>query len=248
MICAIGDVHGCVRTLDKLINKIFAKYSVEEFIFLGDVVDRGEAVRETIELITDLSREKSVTVLEGNHEEMVMDFAVGMMKFDISAFYRHGGKETINSISYGNLADKIAAKKDVSKEFFSYYEQYKKFFHDLELYTSRIQGDEKFHFSHSGRGIGEEKYKVTGSREFKWSRNTGYRKTKYFGYIMVHGHTPIYSFDEHLDPKHPYVNRNKNGEICSINMDTGCVYGYSLSGIMINHDGQFEFIIQESLD
>ncbi|MFW6120901.1 MAG: metallophosphoesterase, partial [Petrotogales bacterium] len=36
----IGDIHGCLRSLKKLLKKIPAKKN-DELIFVGDYIDRG---------------------------------------------------------------------------------------------------------------------------------------------------------------------------------------------------------------
>jgi len=41
----IGDVHGCIFTLEKLVNKL-PKNS--KLIFVGDLVDRGNFAKEVI--------------------------------------------------------------------------------------------------------------------------------------------------------------------------------------------------------
>ncbi|PLX70959.1 MAG: hypothetical protein C0602_02695 [Denitrovibrio sp.] len=65
---------------------------------------------------------------------------------------------------------------------------------------------------------------------------------------MVHGHTPVLEVDVHSNPHKPYVNRNKKGEIVNIALDTGCVYGYSLSAMIIDEKGDFEFISERNAE
>jgi ankyrin repeat protein len=79
----IGDIHGQCDTLKKFLitnritdtnlNWIFGKGHI---VFLGDMVDRGEKVTETLWLIYNLERQAEATggkvhVLLGNHELML---------------------------------------------------------------------------------------------------------------------------------------------------------------------------------
>ena len=54
-IFAIGDIHGCKGLLEKIHNKILKKSEKVEgnkiLIYLGDYVDRGYKVKETIDTI-----------------------------------------------------------------------------------------------------------------------------------------------------------------------------------------------------
>lgn len=72
-IFAIGDIHGCLRTLNALLDKI-AFTTSDELIFLGDYVDRGP---DSIGVLNKLAMLKlngyQVVMLRGNHEQMLMD-------------------------------------------------------------------------------------------------------------------------------------------------------------------------------
>lgn len=66
---AIGDVHGCGRTLEKLIEKI-APTAGDHLIFIGDLIDRGPNHRLIIECITQLQHKNvKLTFIRGNHEQ-----------------------------------------------------------------------------------------------------------------------------------------------------------------------------------
>lgn len=65
----IGDVHGCIKTLEKLLSKIYNLYSKNEKIcYVGDVIDRGPNSKAVIERILE---DGSDCVL-GNHEDMFL--------------------------------------------------------------------------------------------------------------------------------------------------------------------------------
>ncbi|MFO7784740.1 MAG: metallophosphoesterase [Thermodesulfobacteriota bacterium] len=57
----IGDVHGCNRLLERLIERIKWDPENHRLIFLGDYIDRGKDPKAVIELIVGL-RERSGAV------------------------------------------------------------------------------------------------------------------------------------------------------------------------------------------
>ena len=71
----IGDIHGChdalLRLLSRLgyqsINGVF-KHPERKAIFLGDLIDRGPKIRETLGLIYAMERAGEAHVIIGNHE------------------------------------------------------------------------------------------------------------------------------------------------------------------------------------
>tara|TARA_X000001388_G_scaffold74561_1_gene67801 strand:- start:1834 stop:2481 length:648 start_codon:yes stop_codon:yes gene_type:complete len=78
-VTAIGDVHGCSSELVDLICE--GNATADEIIFLGDLFDRtpyvegDEAVLEIIQMAQeqpDLMDTSKVTVLRGNHEDMLI--------------------------------------------------------------------------------------------------------------------------------------------------------------------------------
>ena len=64
----IGDVHGCFRTFQKLLAHWHP--ATEHLIQLGDLVDRGTGIVETVALAVELSAQypATATFLRGNHE------------------------------------------------------------------------------------------------------------------------------------------------------------------------------------
>ena len=65
----IGDIHGEIGLLDKLLEAI-RKYKPYQIVFVGDYIDRGPHTREVIDRIMEL--ELPVACLMGNHEQMML--------------------------------------------------------------------------------------------------------------------------------------------------------------------------------
>ena len=71
----IGDVHGCYDALVALLEKLgYQKldgvyhHLERQAIFLGDLVDRGPKIRETLYLVKNMVEQGSAHMVLGNHE------------------------------------------------------------------------------------------------------------------------------------------------------------------------------------
>ena len=65
----IGDIHGCLRPLKRLLAMI-APQPGDEVIFIGDYIDRGPQSREVVEYL--LTLKSRCVFLMGNHERMLL--------------------------------------------------------------------------------------------------------------------------------------------------------------------------------
>jgi serine/threonine protein phosphatase 1 len=91
----VGDIHGCLGMLQRLMRIIPWRPDVDRLIFLGDYVDRGDDSRGVIEAVMEISKTgKRVDCLMGNHEMMLLDFVEGR---DLTTFFLNGGTSTLNS-------------------------------------------------------------------------------------------------------------------------------------------------------
>ncbi|MFT3879408.1 MAG: metallophosphoesterase family protein [Gemmatales bacterium] len=96
-IWAIGDVHGCLKALDTLLVELDLQPD-DQLVFLGDLIDRGPDSRGVIEKIMQCRTERTVHVIKGNHEEMLM-IARDLPGY-AQAWQQFGGKETIESYGW----------------------------------------------------------------------------------------------------------------------------------------------------
>ena len=91
----VGDIHGCLDMLRKLMDKIAWRPAQDGLIFIGDYIDRGEDSKGVIDYLVEISNlSPFVECLLGNHESMLLDFLQGR---DYSTFLRNGGVKTLNS-------------------------------------------------------------------------------------------------------------------------------------------------------
>jgi hypothetical protein len=83
MIWAIGDIHGMLDPLKRLLSEIRlleeSDDPVERIIFIGDYIDHGPSSKEVIDLVRRLDYE--TVLLMGNHEDMALRFIKRDMSF-----------------------------------------------------------------------------------------------------------------------------------------------------------------------
>ncbi len=71
----IGDIHGCARTLARLLDSLgysqhggVWRHPRRQVIFLGDIIDRGPRIREALHLVHDMVDAGQAWCIMGNHE------------------------------------------------------------------------------------------------------------------------------------------------------------------------------------
>jgi serine/threonine protein phosphatase 1 len=96
-VIAIGDVHGMITLLRRLLEQAVRYIPGEDqLIFLGDLIDRGENSREVIEYVMSLLG--NPIIILGNHEQMAMDYFNGISY----SWLGEGGSKTLRD--FGNPA------------------------------------------------------------------------------------------------------------------------------------------------
>lgn len=76
---AVGDLHGCARTLGALIDAL-APTADDHLVFIGDYVDRGPDSRGVLDCLLELESRAAggsgpaCTFLRGNHDQMMLDY------------------------------------------------------------------------------------------------------------------------------------------------------------------------------
>ena len=161
----IGDIHGCLRPLQRLLDKITPQPG-DEVIFIGDYIDRGPQSREVVEHLLGLSYR--CVFLLGNHEKMLLDYLDGK---DEGLFLANGGLETIKS--YGGHVANIPPA-------------HLRFFRDLRL----MYETEYYLFVHAGIRplVSLENQTVD---DLVWIRQEFFQFIGRFSKLVVFGHTPL---------------------------------------------------------
>ncbi len=70
MVAVIGDIHGCIRTLESLYKKVTDKYTNIKIYSVGDLIDRGKFGCDVIKFISS----EKINFVIGNHELMFMKY------------------------------------------------------------------------------------------------------------------------------------------------------------------------------
>ncbi|MCI5125418.1 MAG: serine/threonine protein phosphatase, partial [Candidatus Electrothrix sp. AR5] len=52
--CIIGDIHGCLNSLQKLLKLV--EKETDTFVFLGDYIDRGSDSKEVVQCILEFKK------------------------------------------------------------------------------------------------------------------------------------------------------------------------------------------------
>jgi serine/threonine protein phosphatase 1 len=92
---AIGDIHGCARALDALLDAI-QPAADDCVVTLGDYVDRGPDSRGAIDRLVELDRRCRLVPLLGNHEKILLDLIDGQRSL-IDRWVGLGGAATLDS-------------------------------------------------------------------------------------------------------------------------------------------------------
>jgi serine/threonine protein phosphatase 1 len=167
-IYAVGDVHGRLDLLEKLLAQIKIDIALRPtvrpvYVFLGDYIDRGSSSRETIDRLIEHGETHESVFLKGNHELIAIKCLSDRSLF--GQWLRLGG---LQAAFYDALP-----------------KTHLRFFRDLQ--KSFVCGD--FFFAHAG-----VKPKVELSRQKEsdllWIRGEFLSSNDDFGKIIVHGHTP----------------------------------------------------------
>ncbi len=225
----IGDVHGCADELEELLDRLgyvklvmaepdpgwtnngFAHPEGRKAVFVGDLVDRGPRVLDTLSIVRNMIQSGSALCVPGNH--------------DMKLFKKLSGRDV--QITHGlaqTLAEIDALPDEVRGPFCKSLADF------LDgLISHFVLDDGKLVVAHAGM---KEEMQGRGSgkvRDFAlYGETTG--ETDEFGLpvrcnwaaeyrgsaMVVYGHTPV--------PEPEWLNR-------TVNVDTGCVFGGKLTAL-----------------
>jgi protein phosphatase len=218
----IGDVHGCSDELESLLGDLGYALSDEaspfykhpdgrRAIFLGDLVDRGPRILDTVRLVRNMVLGGSALCIPGNHDMKLLKKLRGK-----NVQITHGLANT--------LAEIDALPEDVRKRLC---DELAAFFDGL--ISHYVLDDGKLVVAHAGMKEEMQGRSSTKVRDFAlYGDTTG--ETDEFGLpvrfdwaseyrgqaIVVYGHTPV--------PDPDWLNR-------TVNIDTGCVFGGKLTAL-----------------
>ncbi|MDJ0529103.1 MAG: metallophosphoesterase family protein, partial [Microcystis sp. M53600_WE12] len=97
---AIGDIHGCSKALDHLLEIVNPKPQ-DTLITLGDYVNKGRDSKGVIDRLISLHKQGNLIPLKGNHEIIMLQARNNPLKQRL--WLEKGGKATLKSYSEGHL-------------------------------------------------------------------------------------------------------------------------------------------------
>lgn len=121
---AIGDIHGCSRALQAIVEAI-QPTAEDTLVFLGDFVDRGPDSRGVLDFVLELEKRCQVVPVLGNHELMLLAAAENPLA--IESWLSVGGAATVHSYA-GRLENIPPAHWEFIRRCQRYYETPTHFF------------------------------------------------------------------------------------------------------------------------
>ena len=101
---AIGDIHGCLDKVVRLLEVLRYDSATDRLIFLGDYIDRGPDSKGVLDLLLRLQRDNAANVfLMGNHEDNFLTYLraclteEGASYWLAEPFFAGGGTATLLS-------------------------------------------------------------------------------------------------------------------------------------------------------
>lgn len=216
---AIGDIHGGLRALVQVLNKVEVK-DEDSLVFMGDYVDGWSEAAQVIQFLKELSEKIKCVFIKGNHDIWCENW---LRTGEVNpTWYMHGGKETIDSYE--------GVSNEAKKEHLAFFEAMPLYYLDKE---NRL-------FLHAGftspHGVEKEVVKET----FYYDRTLWEmalvmdksiskdslvypKRLKHYKEIYI-GHTPTTNFDENVP-----MNRMNIW-----NIDTGAAFKGKVTAMDIN--------------
>lgn len=99
---AIGDIHGCLPQMNRLLDKITTTDSKAPIVFVGDYVDRGEDSAGVLRTLFEMRDDPRMTCLAGNHEDMMLNFIDDPVA-NGARWLRYGGLQAMASFGVGGI-------------------------------------------------------------------------------------------------------------------------------------------------
>ena len=181
----IPDVHGCLLTLQTLVEELILPAEGDNLIFLGDLIDRGPASKGVMDYVMNLQhRLTDVHILRGNHEDyMIKVFdaeknksrfksLLGLKSGVAKEWTFHGGKDTLKSLGLRSAAD-------IPQHYIDWINTFK---YVIEW--------ENFLIVHAGFNFQNEDI-FSDQRAMMWSRDYEIDQEKLGNRKIIHGHVPV---------------------------------------------------------
>lgn len=221
----IGDVHGMSTMLEELLSEWDSEE--EQLILVGDYIDRGPGIKETVDLVRTLEKQ-GAWLLRGNHEAMLYDFLTNPLEF-WPRYERNSGMTTLCALTGKSetflmkldpieLARYVNASQPWIAPWISNLPVYKEY--------------GKWVIVHAGVDLTKNDWRKTEEFDFYWIRDAFHEGDNHTGKQFIFGHTPLAYLNELNNDLTIWQHQGKYG------IDGGAVYGGDLIGLHIELDGK----------
>lgn len=226
----IGDIHGCCDELEELLHELgyqptggsnasmppmpmYAHPGGRKAVFVGDLVDRGPRVLDTLALVRNMVEAGTALCVPGNHDVKLLRKLQGRQ-----VQITHGLAQSLGEIDALNVSDdeRKALCDDLAKFLDSLVSHY--VLDDGRLVVAHAGMKQEMQGRGSGRVRDFALYGETTGETDEFGLPVRHNwAAEYRGPAMVvYGHTPV--------PEPEWLNR-------TINIDTGCVFGGRLTAL-----------------
>lgn len=192
----IGDVHGCLKTLEALVEQIPEKWNAQ-LVFVGDLVDKGDYSCEVIEKV----KNGGYACVIGNHELLMLEYFYKIP----NVWLQNGGYETLESYK--------RAPKGLMSEHIQWIETLPKY---IKIHIKDESGKKLFITHGFGLPFYKERKKQEREKDFMWNRlrNSNWEE------IGNADNSKVFNIFGHDVQKSGEILKTKNFAA----IDTGCVY------------------------
>ena len=187
-IYAIGDVHGRLDLLQVLMQRMEGDVQSRgecptRVILLGDLIDRGQYSRQLLEL-AQRSDSDRVTILLGNHEDLLLQSAYGNAAAQ-RAWLQQGGDATLRSFGLDSgVLGAVSADEMADALCEAIGDRMLAWLDSLPLWFK--SGD--YFFCHAGIRPGVPLHRQR-RQDLLWIRKKFLSSKQYHGAVIVHGHS-----------------------------------------------------------
>ncbi|MDC1464596.1 serine/threonine protein phosphatase [Polaribacter sp.] len=221
----IGDIHGGLKALLQVLNKLEVKEE-DTLIFVGDYVDGWSEAAQVIQFLIELAEKVNCIFIKGNHDVWCENWLKTAVVNPL--WYLHGGKETIDSYDVFSEEDK--------KEHLSFFENMPLYHLDAENrlflhagFTS-VHGVEKEIFTENFY-FDRTLWELALAMNKNMDKDAIYfpKRLQHYSEIYI-GHTPTTNFGE-TAPMNAFN---------VWNIDTGAAFKGRITGINIDTKRYFQ--------
>ena len=217
---AIGDVHGRLDLLRKLVDQILADAQtyegVADVVFLGDHVDRGEESSAVLDYLLDLRQvtEINPVFLMGNHERMLLDFL--SIPEQGERWLRYGGLQTLMSYGISTQGSVMDTETliNIQADLASAMGPHRQFLDHMLLWHRRGN----ILFTHAGANPAKDP-REQNDHALLWGHPRFFDTPREDGLWVVHGHTVV---------EEPEIEQGR------IAVDTGAYFSNRLTAVRID--------------